>query len=66
MRVLFIGDIVGRPGRRIVTEGLAGIRRRERLNLVIANAENSAGGSGITSEIFRELVDAGVDCITSA
>lgn len=59
-----IGDIVGRPGRQIVARALANLRERERIDLVIANAENSASGSGITPTIYRELMDAGVDCIT--
>lgn len=64
MRILFIGDIVGKPGRKIVAQALPGLRQRERLELVIANAENSADGSGITPKIYRELIAAGVDCIT--
>jgi metallophosphoesterase (TIGR00282 family) len=64
MRILLIGDIVGKPGRRIVTQSLAGLRQREQLDLVIANAENAADGSGITPSIHRELIAAGVDCIT--
>ena len=64
MRILFIGDIVGKPGQKIIQRKLADIRRRERINLVIANAENVADGSGITPAIFRKLMDAGVDCIT--
>ncbi|HTN77902.1 MAG TPA: TIGR00282 family metallophosphoesterase [Pirellulaceae bacterium] len=64
MRILLIGDIVGKPGRRIVVQALAGLRKRESLDLVIANAENSADGSGITPAIYRELINAGVDCIT--
>lgn len=64
MRILLIGDIVGKPGRRIVTHALGDLKRRERLDLVIANAENTADGSGITPSIFQELVQAGVDCIT--
>lgn len=64
MRLLHIGDIVGKPGRRIVTQSVAGLRVREQLDLVVANAENSADGSGITPAIYRELTAAGVDCIT--
>ena len=64
MRVLLIGDIVGRPGRQIVERALKPLRERENIDLVIANAENSAGGSGITAAIYRELSSAGVDCIT--
>ena len=53
MRILLIGDIVGKPGRRIVTQALGDLRRRERLDLVIANAENTADGSGITPGICQ-------------
>ena len=59
-----IGDIVGKPGRRIVTRALQGLIATEHLDLVIANAENSAGGTGIQPEIYRELMAAGVDGIT--
>lgn len=64
MRLLFIGDIVGSPGREIVTRGVAGLIQRHQLDLVIANAENAAGGSGLTPQIYRKLVKAGVDAIT--
>jgi len=64
MRFLLIGDIVGKPGREILTDRLAAVREQEGLDLVIANGENSAGGSGITPEIYTELVRAGVDGIT--
>jgi len=64
MRILFIGDIVGKPGRNICVQALRGLRAEEKLDLVIANAENAAGGSGLTPEIFHELLDAGIDGIT--
>ena len=64
MRILLIGDIVGRPGERIVTRSLAALRRREALDLVIANAENAAEGSGLAPSQYRRLIAAGVDCIT--
>jgi len=64
VRVLFLGDIVGRPGRKIVVRAAQWLRERESLDLIIANAENAAGGSGITPAIYRELTEAGVDCIT--
>ncbi len=64
MRILFIGDIVGRCGVSIVVQSLEGIRREESLDLVIVNAENSDGGSGITPSIYRKLIAAGADCIT--
>jgi hypothetical protein len=65
MRILLIGDIVGKPGRRVVTKTLPDLRQQEQLDFVIANAENAANGSGITSEIFRELLASGVDCLTA-
>src|SRR5687768_1423568 len=64
MRVLLIGDIVGGVGLRIVTTALQGLRRRERLDLVIANAENAADGSGLSPAQYRKLIAAGVDCVT--
>ena len=64
MRILLIGDIVGKPGRQICTQALRGLRAEENLDLVVANAENAAGGSGITPEIYHELIAAGVDGIT--
>jgi hypothetical protein len=65
VNVLFIGDIVGQPGRRAVKELLPGLRRRYQLDVVIANGENSAGGSGITPGTASEIFSAGVDVITS-
>lgn len=64
MRFFFIGDIVGRPGRDFVVRSVAGLVVRHQLDLVIANAENAAGGSGLTPLIYRDLVAAGVDAIT--
>jgi len=64
VRILLIGDIVGRPGVQIVIRRLPEIRREYGLDLVIANGENSADGSGITPTIYRSLLEAGVDCIT--
>ena len=64
LKILIIGDIVGKPGRRIVREQLPRLRRELSLDLVIANAENSAAGSGITHRIFRDLRGAGVDLMT--
>lgn len=65
MRILFIGDVVGQPGRRAVKTLLPGLRERLSLDCVIANGENSAGGSGITPGTATEIFDAGVDIITS-
>jgi len=64
VRLLFIGDIVGNPGRKIVKRAMRGLIAQEKLDLVIANGENAAAGSGITPDIHRELIEAGVDCIT--
>jgi metallophosphoesterase (TIGR00282 family) len=64
MRILFIGDIVGTPGVNFVRKALPELIRRERLDLVIANAENAAGGSGLTPRLYRRLRDAGVDLVT--
>lgn len=60
-----IGDIVGRPGRQAVKELLPGLRQQYGFSLVIANAENVAGGLGLTSTTARELLSAGVDVMTS-
>jgi len=63
--ILAVGDIIGRPGRQAVRELLPGLRQQYGLNLVIANAENTAGGLGLTSTTAKELLDAGVDVLTS-
>jgi metallophosphoesterase (TIGR00282 family) len=65
MNILFIGDIVGRPGRDLVRVGLGALVARHAIDLVVANAENAAGGFGITREIGDELVQRGVDVMTS-
>ena len=65
MHLLFIGDIVGRPGRDLVRLGLGALVEQHGIDLVIANAENSAGGFGVTREIGDELLDRGVDVMTS-
>lgn len=64
MRLLLIGDIVGKPGRQVVCELAERLRAELGLDLIIANAENAAEGSGITPKIYRQLIEAGVDCIT--
>ena len=64
MRILFIGDIVGRSGRAIVLDRLPGLIRDWKLDLVGVNGENAAGGFGITEAIYNELVEAGADAIT--
>jgi metallophosphoesterase (TIGR00282 family) len=65
VKVLFIGDIVGQPGRRAVKELVPRLRQRFGLQLVVANGENSAGGSGITPKTAEEIFAGGVDIITS-
>jgi metallophosphoesterase (TIGR00282 family) len=65
VKILFIGDIVGEPGRRAVSVILPRLRRTQDPDVVIANGENAAGGSGITPKIAEELFASGVDIITS-
>ena len=65
MLILVIGDIVGQPGRQAVYKFLPGLRQQYELDMIIANAENAAGGFGLTSAIARELFDAGIDVLTS-
>jgi metallophosphoesterase (TIGR00282 family) len=64
MRILFIGDIVGRSGRHIVLERLPRLIADWTLDLVVINGENAAGGFGITEAIYNDLIDAGADAIT--
>ncbi len=64
MRLLFIGDVVGKPGRDIITQALPGLIVRDKIDLVVANAENAAAGSGITPNIYKELMKSGIDAIT--
>jgi metallophosphoesterase (TIGR00282 family) len=65
MRVLFIGDVVGGPGRRGLRAAMPLLRERHRPDLVVVNGENSAGGVGITAKTGRALFDAGADVITT-
>ena len=64
MRLLFLGDIVGRAGRNAVIERLPGLVADHRLDFVVINGENAAGGFGITEEIAQDVIDAGADVIT--
>ena len=64
LKLLFIGDIVGRPGRSIVEEQLPRMRREAGIDFVVANGENAAHGAGITGLIARSLLESGVDAIT--
>ena len=65
MNILFVGDIVGRPGRELIRKGLRALVDRYSLDLVIANAENSAAGFGVTKDIGDTLLEWGVDVMTS-
>ena len=64
MRIAFFGDVVGRSGREGIGRHLPGLRRRLGLHFVVVNAENAAGGFGITESTARELFEAGADCLT--
>ena len=65
MQILVIGDIIGKPGRQAVNELVPQLRHQLGLDLVVANAENAAGGFGLTPATARELFDAGVDVLTT-
>ncbi|HPX61720.1 MAG TPA: TIGR00282 family metallophosphoesterase [Deltaproteobacteria bacterium] len=65
VKIFFIGDIVGKPGRQALSRELDRLVDRYRIDLVIINGENAAGGFGLTTEVVRELLNAGVHCITS-
>lgn len=64
MNILLIGDIVGKPGRRALKNLLPGLQKKYRIEFTIANAENAAGGKGISKEVFTEIIGAGVDVMT--
>lgn len=64
MRILMIGDVVGRPGRKAVREVLPALLQEHRPDLVIANGENAAGGNGITPDTAGELFASGIDVLT--
>lgn len=63
-KILFLGDIVGRPGRNFVVEELASLLRETQAGVVIANGENAAGGAGMTKKIADQLLAGGIDAIT--
>lgn len=65
MRILFLGDVVGRSGRAAVLDTLPRLRERYRVDFVVVNGENAAGGFGISEAIFLELIDAGADVVTT-
>jgi metallophosphoesterase (TIGR00282 family) len=65
VRLLFVGDVVGKPGRQAVAALVPELKRERGIDLVVINGENAAGGSGLTGEIAREIHDAGADVITN-
>jgi metallophosphoesterase (TIGR00282 family) len=65
MKILFIGDIVGKPGRELIRKGLRGLIEHHGADFVVANAENSAAGFGVTRDIGETLLESGVDVMTS-
>ncbi len=65
MRILFVGDVVGRPGRNAVVALLPVLRQELRVDLAVVNGENAAGGAGLTADIARELHEAGADVVTN-
>ena len=64
LRILFVGDVVGRSGRTAISDHLPGLIRDWALDLVVVNGENAAGGFGITEAIYQEFIDAGADAVT--
>jgi metallophosphoesterase (TIGR00282 family) len=65
MNILMIGDVVGSPGRGIMKKALRGVFRKYDVDYCVANVENAAGGFGVTKEVCDEILDMGVDCLTS-
>lgn len=65
MKVLFVGDIVGKPGRKALKQGLPGLVNKLKIDFVIANVENAAGGFGVTASVGEEILSFGVDVLTS-
>jgi len=64
MKILYIGDIVGRAGRRSVRKLLDNIVKEQNIDFVLANGENAAGGFGLTEDTAEELYGYGIDCMT--
>ncbi len=64
MRILFLGDVMGRAGRRAITEKLSGLRAQLRADFVVVNGENASGGMGLSGGHAKALLDAGADCLT--
>jgi metallophosphoesterase (TIGR00282 family) len=65
MNILMIGDVVGNPGRTILRKALPAVVRKYEIEYTVANVENAAGGFGVTKEVCDEILDLGVDCLTS-
>ena len=65
MNILMLGDIVGKPGRQVLHELLPGLMQSEQIGLCVANGENAAGGSGLTVAVARDLLNLGIDVLTS-
>ncbi len=65
MKILFLGDIVGKPAREYLSQVLSSIKEKEKINFVIANGENAAGGSGLTEKTAKQLFSAGIDVLTT-
>jgi metallophosphoesterase (TIGR00282 family) len=65
VNILLVGDVVGNPGRTILKKALPPVFRKHDIDYCIANVENAAGGFGVTKEVCDEILDAGVDCLTS-
>ena len=64
IRILLVGDIVGKPGRTILKDRLPGLAEEKDVDFILVNGENAAQGSGITRNLFKEIVGAGADCVT--
>lgn len=64
MRVLFIGDIIGNPGRKVIKEFLPDYRKMKKIDFCVANGENAVGGTGLTYSVAQELIKSGIDVIT--
>ena len=65
MNILFVGDIFGSAGRRIVREHIGHVRKAHKVDLLIMNVENAAGGFGVTPDIAEDLFDLGAECMTT-
>lgn len=65
MKIMFVGDIVGKPGRQICSQLIPKLREQHKIDLVLANGENAAGGFGLTPHVLEELFEAGIDVVTS-